>query len=91
MRALRPLAGALAVLLSAALLALLLVQGFPPFPSFKFGKPASLRPVEEMNEALPYVIWEDRFPDLIAQASLALLAAAVGVAMVRLWRGEERC
>jgi len=77
------LALALAISLAIALASPLLSEGFP---GFELGSPPRPLELPEMDDYLPYVMWEDRLFDLIAQAALALLAASVGVATVRLWR-----
>ena len=67
----------------ASLLAILALRGFP---AFEHGRPALLTAPPETNEELIYLMWGDRFPDLVAQASLVVLAAAACVSAVRLWR-----
>jgi len=82
---LRFLALSLALLTLAPLVFLLFSSGFP---AFEIEKPLTLVPSERADKALTYLIWEDRFPDMLAQAALALLAAAACISAVRLWRGR---
>jgi len=41
----------------------------------------------EVDKQLPFILWGDRLMDLIAQAALMLLAAAICTSAMRLWRG----
>jgi len=75
----------IAATLLASLLILVLEEGFP---AFRLGQPSTLVPSAEVNEALIHLIWEERLPDLMVQAALVVLAAAVCISAVRLWRGE---
>ncbi|RLI08015.1 hypothetical protein DRO32_02975 [Candidatus Bathyarchaeota archaeon] len=55
-------------------------------PSFELGEPSTEAPSGEVNEELAYLIWEDRFPDMLAQATLVVLAATASISAIRLWR-----
>ena len=81
----RLLAALLAAIVLASALAMLISHGFP---SSSLGSPASSVPLSGANRALIYIMWEDRFPDMLAQAALTLLAAAACISVVRLWRRD---
>ena len=72
------------ILVLVLLLALLILEGFP---AFRHGEPKRAVPPEEVNRELAYLIWEDRFPDMVAQATLVVLAATACISAIRLWRG----
>ena len=78
----RLLAALLAAIILASALAMLISHGFP---SSSLGRASSV-PLSGANRALIYIMWEDRFPDMLAQAALTLLAAAACISIVRLWR-----
>ena len=75
----------LAVALLASLLAVLVSRGFQ---AFEHGEQARLRlvPPSETDRRLIYLMWEDRLLDIIAQATLIVLAVAACISAVRLWR-----
>ena len=75
-----------ACLMAAAFLSALLLLCSRGFPAFSLGSPLATVPLGHANEALIYLMWEDRFPDMLAQAALTLLAAAACISIVRLWR-----
>lgn len=75
----------LVVLLLALAILLLVQHGFPAFQS---GLPAQLASPGEVDRALPFLLWEDRLLDILAQAALMLLAAVICVSAMRLW-GER--
>ncbi len=78
------LLGAILVLIVlSALMTALVLQGFP---AFSYGGPAFSMTPAEADRGLIYLMWGDRFPDLIAQASLVVLTAAACISAVRLWR-----
>ena len=69
----------------ASLLAVLASGGFQ---AFEHGGRARLRLVSpsETDRRLIYLMWEDRLLDIIAQATLIVLAVAACISAVRLWR-----
>jgi len=71
----------------ASLLAVLVSRGFQ---AFGHGEQARLRlvPPSETDRMLIYLMWEDRLLDLIAQATIVVLAVAACISAVRLWRRE---
>jgi len=56
------------------------------FPLFEHGEPPNITSIGEANERLSCLIWEDMFPNLLAQAALMLLTSSVGISAMRLWR-----
>jgi len=78
----------ISVLATALILALLLAPlALEGFPTFRHGRPSGAVSPEEVNRELAYLIWEDRFPDMVAQATLVVLAATACISAIRLWRG----
>ena len=71
----------LLVCLVVPAIAILARWGFPAPEISRLASPS------EVDKQLPFLLWEDRFIDLIAQAALMLLAAAVCTSAMRLWGG----
>ena len=75
-----------AFLLGAFLALLLELLASHGFPAFSHGTPHLAVPPLEADRELSLLLWGDRFPDLVAQAALMLLAATVSVSAMRIWR-----